>query len=64
MTDLKKAIEATRMRNLTRAKVNYRLARQLGFSSYEAVIVAQRSQKNIRKLAEDRNNGTDKVSKT
>ena len=56
MNKLQKSIEKTRLRNLKRAKANYKLARDLGFSSSEANILSQRSEKNIRKLAEERKN--------
>ncbi len=47
MNDLKGQIEKTRQRNLLRLKENYRLARDLGFDSYTANVMAQWSRKKI-----------------
>ena len=58
MDELKKKIEKTRQRNLVRARANYALAKKLGFNSYEAGVLAQRSDKYILRLAEERKNDT------
>lgn len=52
MDKLKKSIEKTRKSNLARLKGRYALAKELGFDSYEAGKLAQRSEKYIRELAE------------
>jgi len=54
MGNLEKKIERRRIKNLERARTNYALARELGFSSYEAGVLAQRSSVYIRELAKTR----------
>lgn len=51
LDDLQKSIELTREKNRKRIRENYRLARSLGFTSYEAGKLAQRSKESIQELA-------------
>ncbi len=56
MAIIKNRIEATRLRNLERAKKHYALAKKLGLNSYEAGAVSQWSELRIREYIKSKNN--------
>ncbi len=64
LQDLKQDADKRKRRHLNTLKSRYALARSLGFTSQEAVILQNRREYIIRELAEERNDGKDKVSKT
>ena len=52
--DIKERVKEAKRKNNLRLKANYNFAREIGFSSQEAILLRQSSIKNITKVAEEK----------